>query len=193
MTVHMTADTLGTDDNDQPWSDSSLAPLEEDPMAITHTFLQEQNKFYSEFVQSNSYYHNATMQHKTNAITAATNEIAQPRSKQQPPMNVAMQTTLPQPCPSLKQSITLIQMAPPASNPLSSQSVSPCYSPMTVQLTTAPFAADTNDPPWPNSSIMFLEEITNEEFLQQWNKFYSEFVQSNQFFSAMKPWCLQPP
>jgi len=88
-------------------------PLGEGPIAITHTFLQEWKKFYHEFVNSNNYYCYVTLQHKTAAIdTTNKDEIAQPWSNHQPPMTVAMQRTLSQPCPSLKQLITSIQMLP---------------------------------------------------------------------------------
>jgi len=181
-TVPMTAAPLGTDNNDQPWSDSSPAPLEEDPMAITQIFLKEWNEFYRELVNSNNYHCYTTLQHKTAAIdAAANNEIAQPQSNHQLPTTVAMQTTLSQPCPSPKQLITSIQMTLPASNPISSPHASPCNSPLTVHMTAAP-SATANDPPWSNSSLTLLEEISNAEFLQQWNHFYSEFVQSHQYF-----------
>jgi len=182
MTVPTTAAPSGTDDDDQPWSDSSPAPLEEDPTAITQTFLQECNTFYCEFVNSNNYHHYATLPHKTAAIdTAANNKITQPQSNHQSPMTAAMQMTLSQPCPSPKQSITSIQTTLPASTPISSPPASPCDSPTTVHMPATP-SATANNPPWLNSSLTLLEEFSKAEFLQQWTNFYSEFVHSHQNF-----------
>jgi len=176
----MTAATSDVDDNDQPQSDSSSMPLEEDPTDVNNTFLQEWNEFYREFVNSSNYHCYITLQHNNATIDANDDDkIAQPQQNQQPPPTAEQPNTLSQPCPSPQQSIISILTAPLDSNPTLTRHAIPCGSQMIVPMTAAPFATDANDPPWPNSSLTLSEELNNEEFLKQWNKFYSEFVKSN--------------
>jgi len=114
-TVHTTAATSDVDDDDRPRSDSSSAPLEEAPMDVNNTFLQEWNEFYREFVNSSNYHRYVTLQHNNATIDANDNDkIAQPQQNQQPlPPTAEKPNTLSQPCPSPKQSFILIQTVPP--------------------------------------------------------------------------------
>jgi len=107
--------------------------------------------------------------------------ITQPQSNRQSPMTASLQRTHSQPCPSLKQSITLIQTTLPATLPISSPHASPSDSPTTVHMPAAP-SATADKPSWLNSSLTLLEESSKAECLQQWNDFYSEFIQSHKDF-----------
>jgi len=102
MTVHTTAAGSATDDDVQPWSNSSSVPLEEDPMDINDTFLQEWNDFYCEFVHSSNYHCYVTLQHDNTTIDDD-DKIAQPWQNQQPPPTAEKPNTLSQPCPAPKQ------------------------------------------------------------------------------------------
>jgi len=145
MAVHTTAAASTVDNDVRPWSNSSSAPLEEDPTDVNNTFLQEWNEFYREFVNSSNY-HRYVTQHDNATIDAdEDDEIAQPRRNQQSPPNAEQPNTLSQPCPSPKQSIISIQTAPLDSNPTLSRHAIPCGS-QTVTATSVFEAADSEEP-----------------------------------------------
>jgi len=103
--------TSGAEEDDRPQSHSLSAPLKDITNAVTPRFLQQWNEFYIEFVQSNSYYCNATLMSATSAIdTVGFVDTAQPQCTQQSSTTIAIPMTLHQPCPPLPELLALILM-----------------------------------------------------------------------------------
>jgi len=178
-TVPMTAASSGVDDDDRPRSDSSPAPMKEDPTALTQTFLQEWNTFYGEFVDSDNYQCYVKPHKETAAIdAAAADKIAPLQSNHQLPPTAAPQTTPPQPCLSLKQLIPSIQTTLPAL-PISSPHASPSDSPTTVNMPAAP-PATANEPVWSNPTRKHSSNVAPPTiYTHEQHGVYTEISQSN--------------